>query len=65
MFYEKNSRTDCVYGISCSCFVEIDVVIEVLKSIWKIVFPFCLVVQLPLVINVPMSFPRKENARKR
>lgn len=35
---------------------KFDVVIEVLKSIWKIVFPFALGGAIAFVINVPMSF---------
>ncbi len=34
---------------------KFDVVIEVLKSIWKIVFPFALGGAIAFVINVPMS----------
>ncbi len=63
MFYEKNSRTDCVYGIFVVALWKFDVVIEVLKSIWKIVFPFALGGAIAFVINVPMSFLEK-NARK-
>ena len=39
---------------------KFDVVIEVLKSIWKIVFPFALGGAIAFVINVPMSFLEKK-----
>ena len=39
---------------------KFDVVIEVLKSIWKIVFPFWLGGAIAFVINVPMSFLEKK-----
>ena len=43
---------------------KFDVVIEVLKSIWKIVFPFALGGAIAFVINVPMSFLEKKILRK-
>ena len=39
---------------------KFDVVIEVLKSIWKIVFPFALGGVIAFVINEPMSFLEKK-----
>ena len=39
---------------------KFDVVIVVLKSIWKIVFPFALGGAIAFVINVPMSFLEKK-----
>ena len=38
---------------------KFDVVIEVLKEIWKIIFPFALGGAIAFVINVPMSFWEK------
>ena len=39
---------------------KFDVVLEVLQSIWKIVFPFALCGAIAFVINVPMSFLEKK-----
>lgn len=44
---------------------KFDVVIEVLKSIWKIVFPFALGGAIAFVINVPMSFLEKKMRRRK
>ncbi len=38
---------------------KFDVVIEALKEIWKIIFPFALGGTIAFVINVPMSFLEK------
>ena len=38
---------------------KFDVVIEALKGIWKIIFPFALGGAIAFVINIPMSFLRK------
>ncbi len=43
---------------------KFDVVIEVLKTAWKIVFPFALGGAIAFVINVPMSFLEKKILRK-
>ena len=43
---------------------KFDVVIEVLETIWKIVFPFALGGAIAFVINVPMSFLEKKILRK-
>ncbi|EDM88040.1 hypothetical protein RUMOBE_01460 [Blautia obeum ATCC 29174] len=43
---------------------KFDVVLDVLKAIWGILFPFVLGGAIAFVTNVPMSFLEKENFRK-
>ena len=46
---------------------KFDVVLDVLKTIWQIIFPFILGGAIVFVINVPMSFLEKkifENVKK-
>ena len=43
---------------------KFDVVLDVLKAIWGILFPFVLGGAIAFVTNVPMSFFGKENFRK-
>lgn len=60
MFYEKIRELIVFTAFLVVALWKFDVVIEVLKSIWKIVFSFALGGAIAFVINVPMSFLEKK-----
>ena len=60
MFYEKIRELIVFTAFLVVALWKFDVVIEVLKSIWKIVFPFALGGVIAFVINEPMSFLEKK-----
>ena len=43
---------------------KLDVVLDVLKAMWKIIFPFVLGGAIAFVTNVPMSFLEKKIFKK-
>ena len=56
----KNPGAYCVYSIFVVALWKFDVVLDVLKAIWGIAFPFVLGGAIAFVTNVPMSFLEKK-----